>query len=65
MRAAIAILQSDPNTGRNKPIIFIIDTSPTIGDGVQLLKKAIERAFLASLRTIRVTYVGIGLSFDA
>jgi hypothetical protein len=65
MRRAISMLQSDPNADRNKRIIFITDASPTIGSDVELLKQETERAFVEPKGTIGVTYVGIGLSFDA
>jgi hypothetical protein len=65
MTTGISMLQSDTNVERNKRIIFITDASPTIGEAAPMIQDETEQVFKNSKGMIGVTYIGIGLSFDA
>jgi Ca-activated chloride channel family protein len=65
MEKAIQMLLSDRNTTRNKKIILITDACPNIGLGKGGLKEMAEQAFLDSNKTIGISYIGVGLSFNA
>jgi Ca-activated chloride channel family protein len=62
---AVEMMQLDPNSTRNKRIIFITDACPNAGSNEYGLRVIAERAFVASSRTTCVTYAGVGLSFNA
>jgi hypothetical protein len=65
MEAAIAMLKEDPHAERNKRIIFVTDDQPNIGRGAGGLREMAEAAFVESKGTLGVTYIGVGLSFNA
>jgi hypothetical protein len=65
MRTTIQILLLSPNTTRKKRIIFLTDDCPSIELDETRLKGMAENAFVNSNGTICITYVGIGLSFNA
>jgi hypothetical protein len=65
LSTAIEIMQLSPNSARNKRIIFITDACPNAGSDEHGLRAMAERAFVASSRTTCVTYVGVGLTFNA
>jgi Ca-activated chloride channel family protein len=62
---AIEMMKEDPNPERNKRILFLTDACPNAGTGEHGLREMAERAFVASNGTLCVTYIGIGLSFNA
>jgi uncharacterized protein YegL len=64
METAIQMLLSSPNKQRKKRIIFITDDCPNIGLDEKGLKGMAENAYVTSNRTIEITYVGIGLTFN-
>jgi Ca-activated chloride channel family protein len=65
MEKAIQMLLSDPNNDRNKRILFITDACPNLGSDDKGLKQIAENAFISSNHTLGITYVGVGLSFNA
>jgi Ca-activated chloride channel family protein len=65
MEKAIQMLLRDPNTQRNKRIIFITDDCPNIGKSEHGLREMAEQAFNESNGTLGITYIGVGLSFNA
>lgn len=65
MRTAIQMLLSSPNKDRKKRILFITDDSPNVGMDEHGLKGMAESAYTNSNGTIGITYVGVGLSFNA
>jgi Ca-activated chloride channel family protein len=63
--AGIEMFQNSPNHDRNKWIMLLTDAIPTVGDGPASIRAISEQAFVDSNGRFGVTYVGIGLSFDA
>jgi hypothetical protein len=54
-----------PNKNPNQRIIFLTDAIPTAGASTPAIREIAETAFLESRGRLGVTYIGIGLSFDA
>jgi Ca-activated chloride channel family protein len=65
LSTAISMLKTSATPGRNQRIIFLTDAIPTIGSSPAGIRDLTEAAFVESGGLIGVTYVGIGLSFDA
>jgi hypothetical protein len=65
LRAAIKMIERSSNSRRNKRIVFLTDATPTEGRGVVFIRELSERAFVDSNDMIGITYIGIGLSFNA
>jgi Ca-activated chloride channel family protein len=63
--AAIAMFGRSERRDHNKRILFLTDATPTVGGGPNSLQAISEKAFIDSNGYLGVTYVGIGLSFDA
>jgi Ca-activated chloride channel family protein len=65
LTAAIAMIRRSSNPDRNKRIIFLTDATPTAGGSVEVIRYLSERAFVESKGVVGITYIGVGLSFNA
>jgi hypothetical protein len=54
-----------PNKNPNQRIIFLTDAIPTVGVSTPKIREMAEKAFVKSRGRLGVTYIGIGLSFNA
>jgi Ca-activated chloride channel family protein len=65
MEKPIQMRSFDHPTNSHMTILFITDACPNIGLGETGLKSKGENAFISSNHTLGITYVGVGLSFNA
>jgi Ca-activated chloride channel family protein len=65
LNLSLSLLKDSGTHDRNQRIIFLTDACPTAGPDSGFIRDCTERAFVESGGLIGVTYVGIGLSFDA
>lgn len=65
LSCAVSMMQNVQNNNPNQRIIFLTDAIPTVGASTIAIREMAEGAFVASNGRLGVTYIGIGLSFDA
>jgi Ca-activated chloride channel family protein len=65
LKLSLSLLKDSGTPNRNQRIIFLTDAIPTYGPDTNIIRDWTEAAFVESGGLIGVTYIGIGLSFDA